>query len=315
MSVMTSSGDDNKPPTVLVIDDDVVTSEVLRAQLAVFGYDIICADCGETGVKLYRDHDIDVVLLDIVMPGIGGIETCKLIKEVDREHKAHILMMTSLEDDASIKQAFLAGADDFLLKPVNYILLNNRLRYFLKLDEMRVQFDSQRQYISEVQKLAHLGYWSMDIDSGRVRLTGEAAQMLGVNAKQVSNINECLVCFAKGDRERFLRLVEKCISDHEDIDDTSRLILDVEGGRECYVEHRLHLAANENGQYNKLLGTIQDVSDRVTKQHDAFKKIFLDSITRLPNRANFELELEKVLLECESHKKLAGVILFSIDKF
>ena len=306
---------DNAPPKILVIDDDVVTSEVLRAQLSVFGYDIICADSAETGFEYYRNRDVDVVLLDIVMPGMGGIEACQLIKDMEREHKAHVLMMTSLEDDASIQQAFLAGADDFLLKPVNYILLNNRLRYFLKLDEMRTQVDSHQQYISDIQKLAHLGYWSMDVESGYVRLTGEAAQMLGVDVEHVSNLDECLANFAENDRGRFSQMVQTCISSKEDSDDVYRLLIDNESGREIYMEHRLRLVTDKSSGSGKLVGTIQDVTQRILKQHDAFKKIFVDAVTELPNRANFELELEKVLLDCEKHQKMSAVILFSIDKF
>ena len=100
---------------VLIIDDDPAMTELLTLLLKTRGLDASMANSGEDGIKLIREISPDVVILDLMMPGMDGWQVCT---EVRSFSNVPILILTALDSPGMVASALDAGADDYLVKPV-----------------------------------------------------------------------------------------------------------------------------------------------------------------------------------------------------
>jgi signal transduction histidine kinase len=125
-------------PSILVVDDDPIVCEVIRATLENAGFAVIEASDGIEGCELYEEHRPDVLLVDIMMPRMDGYELCRELRgRAGAAGCVPILVVTSLDDLPSIARAYDAGATDFMSKPANWGILNYRVRYILRAEELR----------------------------------------------------------------------------------------------------------------------------------------------------------------------------------
>jgi len=109
---------DPTPTHVLVVDDQPQNIRLLEAVLAPRGYDVLTASSGEEALATIESDDVDLVLCDIVMPGMDGYQVCRTIRERPATAYLPVVMVTASGDEQKIK-ALEAGADDFLTKPIN----------------------------------------------------------------------------------------------------------------------------------------------------------------------------------------------------
>jgi len=118
---------------ILVVDDIPANVKLLEAKLNNEYYDVITANDGYRAIKLAREHKPDIVLLDVMMPGMDGFTACREMKK-DREI-AHIpvVMVTALSDPSDRVQGLESGADDFLTKPINDTALFARVRSLIRI--------------------------------------------------------------------------------------------------------------------------------------------------------------------------------------
>jgi len=115
--------------TILVVDDEPQIRRVLRATLSSRGYEIIDAKTGEEGIELVRKDKPDLILLDVNMPGMGGLEACR---EIRRGSNAPIIMLTVRNAERDKVAALDAGADDYVVKPFGIEELLARVRAALR---------------------------------------------------------------------------------------------------------------------------------------------------------------------------------------
>ncbi len=118
------------PIHVLVVDDEPVLRKVFRTSLAASGFVVVEARSGEEAVDILPQHPFDLVLLDINMPGIGGVEACREIRAL--APKIGILMVTVRDAENDMVRALEAGADDYVTKPVRFRELVARMRAVLR---------------------------------------------------------------------------------------------------------------------------------------------------------------------------------------
>jgi putative two-component system response regulator len=112
--------------TILIADDNTVNRRVVSSAFA--GYNVLEAVDGEAALELLHEHsEIDVILMDVMMPGLNGFETCQIIKEHPRWRFIPVIMLTSLNDVESRVEALQVGADDFISKPFSIVELRARV--------------------------------------------------------------------------------------------------------------------------------------------------------------------------------------------
>jgi signal transduction histidine kinase len=122
--------------TILVVDDNLQNREVAEGHLVGAGYAALQAEGGEQALALLAERRPDLVLLDVLMPGIDGFETCRRIRALPGGAELPIVFLTALGDLATHKAALESGADDFLTKPINRTELLIRVRSLLRTREL-----------------------------------------------------------------------------------------------------------------------------------------------------------------------------------
>ena len=122
----------NGTSVILVVDDLVENIELLDAYLAPQGYDIVTATGGEEALEKLSSNPIDLILLDVRMPGMDGFEVTRRVRQQDRHRLLPIVLVTALRETEDRVKGIEAGGDDFLSKPVDELELLARVRSLLK---------------------------------------------------------------------------------------------------------------------------------------------------------------------------------------
>jgi DNA-binding response OmpR family regulator len=125
--------------TVLVVDDEESISEAVRARLESEGYRVLVAADGPHAIALHKEHHPDLVVLDLMLPGMDGLEVCR---EIQRDGWTPVLMLTAKTEEADKVAGFAVGADDYLTKPFSLRELAARVKAILRrMERMRAPAD------------------------------------------------------------------------------------------------------------------------------------------------------------------------------
>ncbi|MEM7353307.1 MAG: HD domain-containing phosphohydrolase [Acidobacteriota bacterium] len=130
------------PPTVLVVDDEPWNRMLVEAILEDDGYRIVLAADGAEALERVAGERPDIILLDVMMPGLNGFEVCRQLKASRRTFFIPVIMLTALTEAEHKIRGLEAGADDFLNKPIHRIELLTRLRSLLRIRGLRDELDS-----------------------------------------------------------------------------------------------------------------------------------------------------------------------------
>lgn len=120
---------------VLVVDDDPIYRETARMFLAMYGRNVTLAENGTTGVAKASEAAFDIMIVDMEMPDMTGLEVIAHIRKMPHLADMPIIMVTSRDDAMAIDRAFELGASSFVVKPVNWTLMNHYLRFVLRASE------------------------------------------------------------------------------------------------------------------------------------------------------------------------------------
>jgi two-component system cell cycle response regulator len=119
-------------PTILLVEDDEKDSKLIRSYLHGEPYQIRFARDGEEAMSCAQQEDIDLILLDILLPGMDGFEVCRRLKQMEETRNIQIVVITSLRDLESKVKGIELGADDYLVKPINVHELRVRMKALIK---------------------------------------------------------------------------------------------------------------------------------------------------------------------------------------
>ncbi|MDX1651254.1 MAG: response regulator transcription factor [Brumimicrobium sp.] len=138
---------EDKKPVILLVDDDPDILEMISYNLIKEGYNVHTASNGEEGVQLADKVNPDLVLLDVMMPKMDGIEVCEIIREKKQTDQPIIAFLTSRAEDYSQIAGFKAGGDDYITKPIRPRVLLSRIEALLRRKYSKEQ-DSQPEPVS-----------------------------------------------------------------------------------------------------------------------------------------------------------------------
>lgn len=117
---------------ILVIEDEPDILELVRYNLAKHGYDVTCAFSGEEALTRLNSRLPDLVVLDLMLPGVGGLEICQLIKRNTRTASIPIIILSARDEEADVVLGLEFGADDYLTKPFSPRVLQARIKAVLR---------------------------------------------------------------------------------------------------------------------------------------------------------------------------------------
>ena len=172
---------------VLVVDDDEVMRVLASETLTRIGMEVEEADDGEQALASIQSSPPDLVILDIEMPGQDGLEICRAVRDLTIGRQIPVLIMTGRTDSEIIDQAFQAGANDFIHKPIDWQLLQHRVRFLMHANEassklgrmLSVMRDSERR-MANAQRLARVGSWEWAPGSEEMLWTEEVHRIFRI---------------------------------------------------------------------------------------------------------------------------------------
>ncbi len=135
---------------ILVVDDEQQIRDLLDNFLKGEGYEVIVAADGNEAIKLAVTENPQVIVLDIKMPEVDGLEVCKRLKEKEKTRFIPVIVITGYEDNKM--EALDAGADDFVNKPFDMAELSIRVKSVLKIRHLTDELDRAVAYIEELRK-------------------------------------------------------------------------------------------------------------------------------------------------------------------
>jgi CheY-like chemotaxis protein len=165
--------------TILIVDDDAAGRRAIEAPLLNDAYDLFLAGDGAEALALARSLRPDLVLLDVMMPGMDGYEVCRRLRADPQVAEVPIVMVTALDDRNSKLQGLAAGADDFLPKPFDRAELRARVQTITRLNRYR-SLTAERSQFRWLIDTAHEGYVLLDATGGIVYVNQPAARLLNL---------------------------------------------------------------------------------------------------------------------------------------
>lgn len=302
------------PTTVLVVDDDPGVHIMAHESLDAPHLCIADAYNGLEAVALVESLVPDIILLDVVMPGMNGFQACSAIRRTEVGRHIPILMMTGLDDNECIDRAYGAGATDFVTKPINYSLLRHRLRYMLRAQSTSQQLRASETRLAEAQQIARLTHYTLDPIRDRLSWSATARAVLELGPDELP-VN-CASLY---------RIVHP--DDRSELEGTIRRT--VRTGEPYTLEHRI-LSANENtrvvqqqgvaerdqdGQVCRIVATVQDVSERKRTEEEIYRLAYFDDLTGLPNRAYLKKRLYHSLHLAQERDEEFSLLTIGLDHF
>ena len=173
------------PMRILTVDDSATYREELAAELRQEGYDPILATSGEEALELLATQPADCILLDLVMPGLSGQDTCRKIKNSPTWRDIPLIMLTALNENEAMIAGINAGADDYITKSADFEVLKARVRAQLR----RKQFEDENRRIRE-QLLRK------EIEAAEARAAHELAEARAVMLADLESKNKELEAFS-----------------------------------------------------------------------------------------------------------------------
>ena len=133
---------------ILVVDDNASNRDLLFRRLSHDGHQVTRADSGRRALELLEVEDFDLILLDLLMPGLNGFQVLQRLKADERLHDIPVIMISGLQESDSVIRCIEAGAEDYLPKPFNPVLLRARLSACLERKRWR---DRERRYVERIE--------------------------------------------------------------------------------------------------------------------------------------------------------------------
>jgi two-component system cell cycle response regulator len=147
-----TDSEEAKMSVVLVVDDNQQNLELLQAYLEDLNCQTIAAHNGLEALEVVSDKEVDLVLLDVMMPKMSGFEVCKRLKNDPKTADIPVIMVTALTEFGDIERGIDSGTDDFLSMPVILVELLTRVRTMLKLKHLTDKLERTLAYLSEIEK-------------------------------------------------------------------------------------------------------------------------------------------------------------------
>lgn len=145
-----------RKPIILIVDDDATIRLLMSDALRDHNYTIDEAENGTHALERIKQHKPDLVLLDVNMPGLNGFDVCEEIREKYGDTDISVVMVTGLDDSASIERAYAQGATDFISKPINWDTFPYRIQYLIKARDAIIETKHKEKHLQHIEDVSRI---------------------------------------------------------------------------------------------------------------------------------------------------------------
>ncbi len=306
--------DDANAPLILVVDDDPSLRLFLREALEVKGFRVVEAGNGAEGVALCSDHRPELIILDVNMPQMDGFEACAAIRRLPGHETTPILILTGLDDLESVSRAHEAGANDFAVKPISLPILDHRVRYMLRAKINLDRLVESEERLARAQRIARLGNWEWDVQSGEMHWSAEMYRLYGMNPdpgapgrdRQLDRVH-------LDDRDMVSRAIVEALRKERPYSLDFRVVSPE--GVERFVHEEAEIVFDGTGAAVRMVGTTQDITERKRAEGQIRLLAYYDGLTLLPNRRLFLEKLGLTLENVRRQSRSLAVLFLDLDRF
>ncbi len=304
--------------TILIVDDVPANLAIAVDYLEANKFQVMVAQDGEEGIERAQLVHPDLILLDVMMPGIDGFETCRRLKMDAGTRDIPIIFMTALADTSNKVEGFAAGAVDYISKPFQIEELLARIKTHLALRVAQQQLETRNAQLQasairyrRLFETAKDGILLLDSDSGRVTdVNASVVQMLGYSRDHFLNRKLCDVlpftaipACRSGLAE--LQTGESVAFEHWSLEAQNKSPVDVEFTGNVYQVDGSRIV-----QCN-----LRDITGRKQAEARIHYMAMHDALTGLPNRMLLQDRLmQAIALACRNHERIA-VLMIDLDQF
>jgi diguanylate cyclase (GGDEF)-like protein/PAS domain S-box-containing protein len=295
--------------TILIVDDDLTAITLMRAALQKAGFTISTAVDGTDALRQFRGKPSDMVMLDVDMPGLSGYDVCGTLR-LEAGPLLPIVMVTGFDDFGSVDAAYVAGATDFIAKPINWTLLGHRVRYLLR--GYQAVLDLRTAEARNTALLAALPdlLFELDIDGRYVQYHPPRSELLptpvenfiGKTVEEVLSPEAARVCRSA---------IQEAYETGASIG--MQLELRLPGGT-AWVELSVSMPV-DSGQTPHFIILARDVTERRAAADQIRRLAYYDQLTGLPNREHFRSRVASALDDARTNKRQLALLCIDLDKF
>jgi len=297
---------------ILIVDDDESLRMLIAASLAGDAYEIHHACDGTEGVEQFERLRPRLILMAALMPTLDGFGACAAIRALPHGAGVPILMMTGSADAISVARGFACGVTDFVDKPFNRMVLQQRVRRMMEAADSVVQLHATEQRLKEARRIAKLGEWEWDPEAQVMTLSDEAQATLGMGSRVHLGLSSLLDHVSATDRPRVRTLLEGARSTQSASLD-HRVLLP--NGEQRSVHHEVVYEPGSPTQRGVLRGTVQDLTEQRGAKAGIEHLALFDDLTGLPNRTHLTQSLERELDRSRRQGSSGAILSVDLDGF
>ncbi len=198
-----------RPLPILLVDDQPENLRTLEAVLEPLGHPLVTASSGQGALRMLLEQDFAMILLDVRMPGLDGLETAELIKQRARTRDVPIVFLTAARDEVeNIARGYGLGAVDYLLKPFDPELLRSKVIVFTELEASRRALKRSEALLSGAFEAAPIGKTVLDADGRIIRSNPAFGHLVGRDASELTGLAVVDLCLDE-DRAALLEALEE----------------------------------------------------------------------------------------------------------
>lgn len=311
---MHSTIKDRSKALALVVDDDASLRISMQAALTKAGFDVIGAAGGKEAIAQFQQEKPDLILLDVIMPDMDGFETCSTIRNLPGGKFVQILMVTGLDDTESTERAFEVGANDFVSKPLNWLMLGHRARYMERAGRSNRELINSQQRLAKTQQLAKLGNWDINLKTNKFNCSQEARRLLGLDdTAQSISYDHFLSPIIVKEQENIRNTINAAVKEKKPF--SANYLILLPDGNQHHILNQGEILHDDTGAAETLLGVVQDVSELKLAEEEIRFLAFYDGLTGLANRMLFLDRLDQEIKTAKRHNQILAILFLDLDQF
>ena len=308
-------------PRILIVDDDRMIRTMVRDAVEAIGFDVQEAKDGREGLRAVEDSPPQLIILDVQMPHMDGYAMCAAVRRLEPGKDIPVLILTVHGDAKAIQRAFEAGATDFISKPFDLQILQQRVLFmmrarnaFAELRELFNELRKNRERLATAQRLAQIGHWEWDPQEEGMLWSEELYRIFEMQPLPgASTYARFLQMIHPDDREEVEKAITCSLSDFRGWDLEHRIIATT--GAEHIVHHQAEISEGASGAPGTLIGTIQDITGPRLTEDRIRRLAYYDTLTSLPNRRMMMEDLTRVIERARRAGLQASVLFLDLDRF